>query len=294
MVLLLSIIRADFKFIFSVKTDNMTTFYRWILTLLLFNPFLSFGISSAIDSFPETLNRAELNKILRTKFPDEQIATIKDVSSNFILATTAQKPGFVVFKKQKKSAELIWRFSKPEFGDLIFNKISLLDFNNDNFSDIIICVGDEASFYTYIFIYNQGQFEQAYSKYAKYPTIVDLDANGKPELLVNTYSNLEKEIPFWYQGFDKHKDELNAIYSKIVSKNKNWSYHPDYPWEALHICFPIQIMEMENGQFIDTTKRYPKHLKERIQFLNKIKTKLPPTELEGCNQVIEQLQQYLN
>lgn len=273
----------------------MKTFNLLVLVLpLFFNSFSSYGTTSMIDSLPPTFNIPELNKILSSNFPDEQIAAIKDVSSNFILATTSQKPGFVVFKKQKKSAELIWRFSKPEFGDLIFNKISLLDFNNDNFSDIIICVGDEASFYTYIFIYHQGRFQQAYFKYAKYPTIVDLDGNGKPELLVNTYRSQEKEIPFWFQGFDYHKDELNALYSKIVANNKNWSYHPDYPWAALHLCFPIQIMEMENGQFIDTTKRYQEHLKERIQFISKIKTELPASELEGCNQVLEQLKHYLN
>lgn len=176
--------------------------------------------------------------------------------------------------KNPNEPQFVWGDSL-DYKDGNTQNCRFIDFSKDENTDIICCYGDEGYFNTDIFIQELDKEERFkkvdFKDNNSFATILDLDADGKPELLINKNGNIEGNI-----SFSNYEKELEEVYLNISGKfhSSNPQYIRRYPSAMLYMGHGIEILQFENGDFVNKTTSFSEHIKWRLDFLKKNKTNL--------------------
>ncbi len=183
--------------------------------------------------------------------------------------------GLVISKKTNGKETLIWKYFVD--GDFPPHTLNWININADKQKDLFLLIGMEDVFVTKIFINNikEGQginknFTKVYENNECYATLIDIENNNTPELIVANHDFTSFQIP------DSLRTEIDNEYDRIVGafNNVNSGYNMPNDYKKQHNLFlteKYQILRFKNDTFIDATKEYVKHLNWRREILEKVK-----------------------
>lgn len=145
------------------------------------------------------------------------------------------------------------------------------DFDGDGREDLFFTAGFEDLEQTYLFLERMteaegtpGAMHLAFSDDADYATVVDLDGDGRPEIL----DPLEPDAPYGSASecrlSEAGRDEGAARYRALAS-----GFAPLNRYRTLYPLRPVRILRLERAEtgiaysLEDVTDRYPEHLRWR-------------------------------
>jgi hypothetical protein len=196
---------------------------------------------------------------------------------------------------------LIWYYLCD--GDFPIHEPDWIDFNQDGRKDLFFFIGFEDVFQTHIFIsningnsYSPDNFISLYENKNDYSLVVDLDADGIPEILDSGYQEEDHygknpchfSEPAYAPDF---RQSLKDEFTKICLKSKVgfFQYGSEDLYSDLFIFDPIIIYRFTKNRLTDVTGKYAKHLKWRIKILRKYYKNTD----QNCKEIITNLIRYL-
>lgn len=204
--------------------------------------------------------------------------------------------GIVVWRPAASSST--WVHSQD--GDFPPHTITWRDLNADSIPDLLFLSGEEDVFATRVFVWadtagpaDSGTLVPVFRSDDAYVTLVDLDADGAPELIDPARPMIELAtdgacpgllVPAEIQSSeDSVYDHAGAAYA-----DANFTWGSDPARGTLYIDAPVRILQLEGTAARDVTARFPEHLRWRIAVLEA----LPPQE-EACRPMLAQTLAYL-
>ena len=151
-------------------------------------------------------------------------------------------------------------------GDFPPHTVHLVDFNGDKHQDIFLLTGMEDVYTTQIYLYypSNKTFHKTFENNECYATIIDIDSNKLPELIVGEIDDyISFRIP---KSFDeKIKNEYLKITGSFIKYNEANNYG-----QNLFITRKYKIFNYSNNQFGDVTHKFRNHLKFRKNIIDSI------------------------
>lgn len=185
--------------------------------------------------------------------------------------------GYAIWQNRENNFNLIW--FQLDSSDYPPHTFSYVDFNGDKKADLLELAGGDEEFFTNVYVNNSKEtyapdnFILMYTNHHVYSTILDIDNDGKPEIL-DSESLPQYDSPFFYITQDQKK-ELSDKYDSMTKNNgyKNFTYGVpgSYKFHNLFLQDSIIIHQFVMDRFIDNTKIFKDHLSWRIKFLNQLK-----------------------
>lgn len=165
------------------------------------------------------------------------------------------------------------------YGDLTAHTFHWLDFDQDGDFDVYTYSGEEEIFKTELLLNTTTGFTSVYTNHYAYCPLIDINADGKPEILSHdsaAFAGIHSEL-----DLQLSKDQEKAIqteYDNIVGDFNPYNYDynlPDhYKLFSLNLTASTRILTIENDSIKDLSKNYPQYFCWRTGILNKI----PPAE----------------
>lgn len=163
------------------------------------------------------------------------------------------------------------------------------DLSGDGLADVIALGGQEEIFESRVFLQRQPDpahgdsalFRLAYEDTSQYAALVDLDGNGRPELL--------DPVDFT-RAVDEDEAECGPDVSEAVSREARSEYDrigrpyhaanftygiPDFAFTTLMLLHPLRIVQFDGDTAIDATSRFPDHARWRVRLLEQVRDATP-------------------
>ena len=185
-------------------------------------------------------------------------------------------------------------------GDSGPGQIFWADLNDDRRSDIYFLAGEEDVYSTYLFVnrgdasaFTDSAFTLAYSSENDYSTLVDLDADGTPEIIDSGHPG-DQHVDF-PPGCDileippDVRDDAAREYRRIVGAfgGANFDYgRSGSELEMLHLLDPVRILRARGAGVEDVTRDFPDHLRWRAGLLERLRG---AGGGEACRRAIEEV-----
>ena len=192
-------------------------------------------------------------------------------------------------------------------GDFQPHSHAWIDFDGDGQRDLFFFAGFEDVFATHIYLwrlqkpgYRKDALVKVYSNDNDYSVILDMEADGRPEILDSGYSgdthvahqcgteewdrpevpdSVERALDAKYRALSRGFDQFNFTYNM-----------PDaYPATSMKILDPIKILRIERSGVVDVTARYPAHLRWRLGVLRDIRA----VNTGKCRDLVDSVISYL-
>jgi hypothetical protein len=267
-------------------------------TLLLIVSQLSF---SQIDLKKELLN----SKIIKTDWISlEKTDTISELNETLYLTHFQYGQyrdwGYAIWQDIKNTFNLLWL--QLDSSDYPPHTFSCVDFNSDNKMDLLLLAGEDEEFYTRVFInyskeyYSHDNFVLKYYNDYVYSSILDIDQDGKPEILDSGINPIYRDSSIFYLTSEQEK-ELSNIYDSMTQSNNfnNFTYGVPGSYKIYNMFLEdeIVIYQFINNNFIDNTRLFKDHIIWRIKFLTDLK-KDPRNDSKHIDALIEYFKIKLN
>lgn len=269
-----------------------------ILTLLLSLSILSF---SQIDLKNELLN----SKFIKTDWISlEKTDTISESNKTLFLTHFQYGQnrfwGYAIWKEVKNKFNLLWfQLDSSSYPPHTF---SYIDFNGDDKIDLLLLAGEDDEYFTSVFInntkkrYSPDNYLLKYNNEHNYSTVLDIDKDGRPEILDSEFSLDQLESPIFYLT-PEQKQELSDIYDSMTQNKSyhNFTYGVPGSYKIYNMFLEDQIVIKQYiiNNFIDNTSLFKDHINWRIKFLTDLK-KDPRNDKKQIDNLIEYLISKLN
>lgn len=200
----------------------------------------------------------------------------------------------------------IWGIDWP--GDFQPHSKVWLDLNGDGLKDLFFFAGYEDAFSTYLYLWNvhSNSFSRdnlllAYKNENDYSVLIDIDHDGKPEILDSGHSGRE-HVDHYCVPNDLRSPEIPGdVEEKIMTEywrlagifdRFNFTYNMPKHYSILNMFIfdPIKIYKFDGTSLHDVTVRYPGHLKWRLMILKRIRT----ANQGECRPIVESAIDYLS
>ena len=189
--------------------------------------------------------------------------------------------GFIIWENKTSLFKPIWfQLDSSSFPPHTF---SYADFNNDGKMDLLILSGEEDEYLTEAYInystdnhYSRNNFVSKYKNNNDYSTIIDINQDGKPEILDSGHKGDEHNESLEVFLTTSQEEELKEKYD-TATKNKNFNnFTYGVPEKSgiynSFITEKVKIFEFTNDHFVDNTNQYKEHIKWRIKILTELKS----------------------
>lgn len=192
-------------------------------------------------------------------------------------------------------AENFWIHLHP--GDFPPHALHWLDLDGDGASDLFYTAGYDDVEETRVFLNRMEvegapPFVRAIEETADYLGVVDLDDDGRPELLDPGDPDFGSETPVWFDGCALPDRAAAEAWVRFGDLAEGWEELNRY--ETLHPLRRVRVLRLERSaappwyEVVDVTRRFPDHLRWRLGLLE---------EVEGadreCREMIEGLRAWI-
>lgn len=205
-----------------------------------------------------------------------------------------------------QSGQYVW--SSDWRGDFQSHSIAWIDFDGDGQLDLRLLAGEEEEYSTFIYLWRVkgDQFEsdsmkKVYQTMNDYSVILDIDHDGRPEILDSGHSvQTRPELMCAQDGSElliprKLRAEIAREYDRGVGKFNDFNFGlpgSDDAW-SLRLFDPFNIYSLADGQLNNVTFKYPKHIKWRLSVLRQIREANPVARAHQLDELIAYNQRQL-
>lgn len=176
------------------------------------------------------------------------------------------------------------------------------DLSGDGLGDVIALSGQEEIFESRVFLQRKPDpargdsalFRLAYEDTSQYAALVDLDDNGRPELLDPvdfTRAPEDDATECSVEISDTVKREARDEYERIGRSYHaaNFTYGiPDFAVSTLMLLHPLRILQFEADSAVDATSRFSDHARWRLRLLEQVRDATP----EACRAPVDSVVAY--
>lgn len=175
-------------------------------------------------------------------------------------------------------------------GDFQPHSIAWIDFDGDGQLDLRLLAGEEEEYSTFIYLwrvkgdqFGSDSMKKVYQTMNDYSVILDIDHDGRPEILDSGHSvQTRPKLMCSQEGRElliprKLRAEIAREYHRGVGKFNYFNFGlpgSDEAW-SLKLFDPFNIYSLADGQLNNVTSKYPKHIKWRLSVLRQIRKANP-------------------
>ena len=176
------------------------------------------------------------------------------------------------------------------------------DLSGDGLGDVIALSGQEETFESRVFLQRRPDpargdstlFRLAYEDTSQYATLVDLDGDGRPEVLDPvdfTRAPEDDAAECSVEISDAVTREARGEYERIGRPwhAANFTYGiPDFAVSTLMLLLPLRIVQFDADSAIDATSRFPDHVRWRLRLLEQVRDATP----DACRAPVDSVVTY--
>lgn len=204
-----------------------------------------------------------------------------DWTSYFASPPSERKPGALIWVIIDSSGAIRWFEHYPT--DTWPHTLVWRDLSGDSLPDLFALSGQESDFDTRVYLQRSpgrpgrdtALFHLAYRDTIQYAALVDLDADGKPELIDRTGSPVDEESDCGPHVPDSLQAEVQKEYERTGRRfhAANFTYGdlPTFGVATLMVTAPVTIVQFRADSAIDATAGFPQHLQWRLRILEEVR-----------------------
>lgn len=224
-------------------------------------------------------------------------------TSFFASPPSEREPGALIWVVSDSAGAIRWFEHYPT--DTWPHTVVWQDLSGDSLPDLFALSGQESEFDSRVYLQRApgrpGRdtilFHLAYRDTTQYAALVDLDGDGKPELLdraggpVNEESDCGPHVP------DSLKADVQQEYERTGRRfhTANFTYGdlPAFGVTTLMVTVPVNIIQFRGDSAIDATAEFPRHLQWRLGILEEVRAATPEECREELDPVLEHFRSHV-
>ena len=205
----------------------------------------------------------------------------------------------------------LWYLVKP--GDHPPHTLFWTDANRDGRVDLYVLagVGDVRSTFVYVdrgarAAFTDSAFALAYTNTSGYASLVDLDADGTPEIIDSRHRGgslaslpgcADQEVPRRlhgpvareYRRIAGEFDDANYKFGMTEDELETTEARAEHALQALRLLHPVKIVTVHGARSVDLTPEFPDHLRWRLTILGEIRKDLSGKKQRRCRNSVDAL-----